>query len=117
MRVGWMALDPLRATLHAHSLHGLLGIPDGPFEAATLAMYVDPADAARVIDSLSTAAHGEPVIPLTVHTRPRDGVRRALSVAFRRVDGPPLQVVAVVRDAVGDERRSEELRLARAACD
>jgi two-component system cell cycle sensor histidine kinase/response regulator CckA len=116
-RVGWMTYDPLRTTLQARSLHDLLGVPDGPFEAATVASHLDPADAARVFEGLTTAAHGDPVPPLTVHKRPRDGTRRALAVAFRRIEGAPLLVVAVFRDAVGDERRAEELRLMRAASD
>jgi signal transduction histidine kinase len=111
---GWLALDPIAARLRATGLGELVGVPDGDVDVGALAGWVDPADAARVLDGLGAAAQGSATAPITVRTRPRDGSRRVLAVAFRRVRESPALAVAVFRDAGIDERRAEELRLAHA---
>ena len=116
-RIGWLVLDPISTTLRARALTDLLDVPDGAVDVPTLGSRLEPADAARLLDGLTTAAHGDTTAlvaaPIAVHTRPRDGRHRTLSAEFRRVDGPRPLVVAVLRDESTHERLVEDLRLVR----
>jgi signal transduction histidine kinase len=111
--VGWLVLDPLSAALRATGLVELLGIPDGAMDISLLASKLEPTDTARLLESMSGSGHVQAAPPITIQTRPRDGHRRSLAVAFRRLEQPRPVVVAVFRDASPDERRGEDLRLAR----
>jgi signal transduction histidine kinase len=110
-RIGWLLLDPLDASMRATALLDLLDVPDGAVDVGTVISLLDPTDAARVLEGLSIAVHSDETQAIAVHTRPRNGRRRTLKVAFRRVERPRPGAVAVFRDASDDESITEELRL------
>jgi two-component system, cell cycle sensor histidine kinase and response regulator CckA len=116
-RIGWLVYDPISAAFRATGLFELLGVPDGAVDVLTVTSLLDPADTARMMDGLSKAVHSDGPPPIVVHTRARDGRRRAFEVGFRRVERPRSVVIAVFRDASADEHGTEELRLVRAARD